>query len=41
MSEVMKKAQAEARAAKRSAKLEPLPGVNISFTSTGLEAVSH
>ncbi|CAG8135343.1 unnamed protein product [Penicillium salamii] len=39
MSEVMKKAQAEARAAKRSAKLEPLPGVNISFTSTGLEAL--
>lgn len=40
MSEIIKKARKEAQDAKRSAKLQGLPGINISFTSTGLEAVS-
>ncbi|OQE88596.1 hypothetical protein PENNAL_c0016G02680 [Penicillium nalgiovense] len=38
MSEIIKKARKEAQDAKRSAKLQGLPGINISFTSTGLEA---
>lgn len=41
MSEIIKKAREEAEKSKRSAKLQALPGINISFTSTGLEAVSH
>lgn len=39
MGEIMKKAKKEAQLAKRSVKLEGLPGINIGFTSTGLEAV--
>lgn len=39
MGEIIKKARKEAELAKRSAKLEGLPGINIAFTSTGLEAV--
>lgn len=39
MGEIIKKAKREADLAKRSAKLEGLPGINIAFTSTGLEAV--
>ncbi|CAG7980034.1 unnamed protein product [Penicillium nalgiovense] len=39
MSEIIKKARKEAQDAKRSAKLQGLPGINISFTSTGLEAL--
>jgi exopolyphosphatase/pppGpp-phosphohydrolase len=41
MSEIIKQARKEAELSKRSAKLQALPGINISFTSTGLEAVSH
>lgn len=41
MSEIVKKAKREAELSKKSAKLQALPGVNISFTSTGLEAVSY
>ncbi|KAJ9489213.1 hypothetical protein VN97_g4065 [Penicillium thymicola] len=39
MGEIMKKAKKEAELAKRSVKLEGLPGINIGFTSTGLEAL--
>ncbi|CAG7920664.1 unnamed protein product [Penicillium olsonii] len=39
MNEVMKKAKQDALKSKTSVKLEPLPGINISFTSTGLEAL--
>lgn len=41
MSEIIKKARKDAELSKRSAKLQALPGINISFTSTGLEAVCH
>ncbi|KAJ5970241.1 Dyp-type peroxidase [Penicillium vulpinum] len=39
MGETIKQAKREAELAKRSAKLQALPGVNIAFTSTGLEAL--
>jgi hypothetical protein len=41
MSEIIKAAKKEAEQAKKSARLQALPGINIAFTSTGLEAVSH
>lgn len=41
MSEIIKAAKKEAEQAKKKAKLQALPGINIAFTSTGLEAVSH
>jgi hypothetical protein len=41
MSETIKQAKKDAQLARRSAKLQALPGINIAFTSTGLEAVSH
>jgi hypothetical protein len=40
MGEIIRKAKKEAELARRSAKLLGLPGINIAFTSTGLEAVS-
>ncbi|OQD90969.1 hypothetical protein PENANT_c001G08653 [Penicillium antarcticum] len=39
MSETIKAARKEAELAKKSAKLQALPGINIAFTSTGLEAL--
>ncbi|KAJ5872484.1 Dyp-type peroxidase [Penicillium soppii] len=39
MNEIIKQAREEAARSKRSAKLQALPGINISFTSTGLEAL--
>ncbi|OQE14675.1 hypothetical protein PENFLA_c036G07781 [Penicillium flavigenum] len=39
MGETIKKAKKEAELARRSAKLQGLPGINIAFTSTGLEAL--
>lgn len=41
MGETIKRAKKEAELAKKSAKLQGLPGINIAFTSTGLEAVSY
>ncbi|KAJ5465628.1 Dyp-type peroxidase [Penicillium desertorum] len=39
MGEIIRKAKKEAELARRSAKLLGLPGINIAFTSTGLEAL--
>ncbi|CAG8908650.1 unnamed protein product [Penicillium egyptiacum] len=39
MGATIKQAKKEAELAKRSAKLQGLPGINIAFTSTGLEAL--
>ncbi|OGE52884.1 hypothetical protein PENARI_c009G06211 [Penicillium arizonense] len=39
MSETIKAAKKEAEQAKKSARLQALPGINIAFTSTGLEAL--
>lgn len=41
MKETIRKEKELARAQGRPAKLQPLPGVNISFASTGLAAVSQ
>ncbi|KAJ5198277.1 uncharacterized protein N7498_007394 [Penicillium cinerascens] len=39
MSKIIKAAKKEAEQAKKSARLQALPGINIAFTSTGLEAL--
>jgi hypothetical protein len=41
MNETIKAARKEAAQAKISTRIQALPGINIAFTSTGLEAVSY
>jgi hypothetical protein len=41
MSDKIQAARKQAKLAGSKTQIEPLPGINISFTSTGLEAVSH
>jgi hypothetical protein len=41
MSDKIQEARKKAKLAGGKTEIAPLPGINISFTSTGLEAVSH